>query len=58
MHKGTDVVCSLFSYNLPQISVSDPVREKGVTPRQERDTTLIAPAERELQPVSQGRYII
>lgn len=57
MRKGK-VVCSLFSYNMPQISLSDPVRKRVLAPSWELDTTLLAPAERELQPASQGRCII
>lgn len=57
MHKG-NVVHSLFFYNVPQIFVSDPVREGVLTPSWELDATLLAPTERELQPASQGRYII
>lgn len=55
--QGKCCVLTFFLQYAPDF-LSDPVRERVLALSWELDTTLIAPAERELQLASQGRCII
>lgn len=55
--QGKCCVLTFFLQYAPDF-LSDPVRERVLALSRELDTTLIAPAERELQLASQGRCII